>query len=103
MASKNNNSISSSSSSSSDDELPPFPFTTPLTAPPPRARRGVLDEWVAERAPFANQFKKKDWVVYERVREHRNSRITYANKVKNPDTGELSRLEYCNKAAVSIS
>ena len=107
MASKknkrNNINSSSSSDSSSDDELPAFPFQTPVIAPPPRAPRDVLDEWVETRAPFVNHMSTKDWVVYERVRERRNSRITYDKKVKNPDTGELARLEFSNKAAVSIS
>ena len=100
---KKSNINSSSSDSSSDDEIPAFPFQSPVIAPPPRAPRDVLDEWVAARAPFANHMTTKDWIVYQRVRERRNSRITYEKKVKNPDTGELARLEFSNKAAVSIS
>ena len=105
MASNVITSSSSSSSSSEDDssDIPPFPFDTPLTAPPPRSKKELLEEWIETRAPFANHFNKKDRATYDRVRERRNSRNTYQTKVTNPKTGELARLKFSNKAAVSIS
>ena len=96
-------SSSSSSSSSDNNELPPFPFPTPLKAPPPRASMQLLKDWLLEIAPYVNHLKPKDCRVYELVRGRKNARDTYARKVTNPDTGELARLHFCDKAAVSIS
>ena len=96
--------MTSSEEDRSEENLPPMamPFPIPLTAPPRTATSEELIEWVETRSPYVSQFTREDWATYQKARNRKNSRKTYKAKVENEDTGVLARLEFSDKAAVSI-
>ena len=88
--------------SSSEGSSSPMPFPIPLVAPPPRTDATQLVEWLEARSPYVKRLDAEDWRTYQKVRNRKNARKTYKTKVTNEETGELARLEFSDKAAVSI-